>query len=183
MKPRRDREAGFTLLEFLVALALIGLVSVLATGLVRFALDGERRLAARVEVIGDRIALERRLRREMNAVLPLLDYDSSRPESSFLGDARSFRFVAAGAEGPRGRVFAISEEGSIRLTEGRFAEDVASFDAGAGTFSYFGRKSAEEAPAWHDIWRGERTTPRLLRLTLEDGPAIVVAVPVERADQ
>lgn len=183
MTRREHREAGFTLLELLVALVLIGLVSVLATGLLRFSADGERRLADRADRIEDRIALERRLRREMNAVLPLLDYDADRPESSFSGDGKSLRFLAATANGPRRRAFSISETGEVRLEEGRFAEAVAHFEANPGHFTYFGLKRSANEPAWHKSWHGELSPPSLVRLSLESGAELVVPVPAERADQ
>lgn len=178
-----DREAGFTLMELLVALALIGLVSLLATSLIRFAVDGERRLAVRAAEIGDRIAFERRLRREMNAALPLLDYESGRPESSFSGDDQSLRFVAATADGPRSRRLSIDGEGTVEFREGRFADAIARFAPGAQKISYFGLKDGETAAAWHASWTGEPALPRLVRLELGAGPALIVTVPAERADQ
>ncbi|WP_193187912.1 PulJ/GspJ family protein [Nisaea sediminum] len=180
----RNREAGFTLMELLVALALIGLVSLLATGLIRFATDGERRLAIRTAEIGDRIAFERRFRREMNAALPLLGYESGRPESSFSGDSRTLLFIAAAADGPRRRVLAIAEDGAVEIREGRFADAVARFAPDAERFSFFGRKDADTEPVWHDSWAGELAPPRLVRLELDGGaPALIVTVPAERADQ
>jgi len=179
----RDGEAGFTLLELLVALALIGLVSLLATGLIRFAADGERRLAARTAEIGDRIAFERQLRRDLNAALPLLDYDSGRPESSFSGDSHGFRFVAAAADGPRRRGYTIAGGGAVERREGRFADAAARFEPGAQGISYFGRKATEQEPAWHDSWTGERAPPRLVRVELDGEPPLVIAIPAERADQ
>ncbi|MBO6562074.1 MAG: prepilin-type N-terminal cleavage/methylation domain-containing protein [Nisaea sp.] len=177
------RDAGFTLMELLVALALIGLVSLLATGLIRFAADGERRLAQRAAEIGDRIAFERRLRREMNAVLPLLDYESGRPESSFAGDSLSFRFIAAAGDGPRRRVLSIAGEGAVELREGRFAEAIARFAPGAQSISYYGLRNGETEPGWHEVWAGELVPPRLIRLEMDEAPGLVVAIPAERADQ
>lgn len=179
----KNLEAGFTLLELLVALALLGFVSLLAIGLLRFAADGERRLLALETEIGDGIALERHLRREMNAVLPLLDYSAARPESSFSGDRNGFRFIAAGVDGPRRRAFVLVEDGSVVLSDGRFADAVVLFDAAAAGFSYFGRVAPEEMPVWHDDWSGALAPPRLVRLSRVREPDLVVPVPAERADQ
>lgn len=195
MKPGNS-ERGFTLLELLVALVLLGFVMTgVAQGL-RFGLRATERQEQLAAQRGDMDAVDRLLRR----LVAQMDPGTSRTPPVVLGDAGALSFTtdlgaAAGALNTTIADVRISVQDGRLLLRWRPAPHVARTAAPAAfsdvvvlegveaiAFQYWG--SVGDAPsAWQNQWR-ERALPRLVRIRLVFSPGSarrwpdIVAAPV-----
>src|SRR3954466_6122521 len=92
-----DRDAGFTLVEVLVALALFSLLAVLLFDNVKFGLQAWRSGSARADALQRDVAAQDVLRRLIGNLYPMMlgegsaqrriDFDGQAESLEFLGDA------------------------------------------------------------------------------------------------
>jgi general secretion pathway protein J len=194
---------GFTLVELLVALTLLGLISVLLFGGLRFgarAWDaGESRLAA----LGEVEAVQTLLRRQLAQItVPRQVRTEDGRSPMFAGSAGSLRYVAPlpARTGLGGLyVFDLDTGGAgeglslawrvhrpdVPLAERNqelAGERLLLPGAAAVRFSYYGRHRPEEPLAWRDDWDAASTMPLLIRVEVSfpagDGrrwPELIVA--------
>lgn len=200
MNPIR-RSQGFTLLELLIGMTLVGFIlSLLFAGLnlgTRSWEAGEQRMvtSSRQAVVVDFI------RRAIEQTYPLRWRVGEEDRLAFAGEAESLRFVGTVAmhDGASGNHLI-----ALDLADGETGRDLVMRwqlpDPGAPGFepieqaepkvlikavkemalAYFGAQSETEDPAWHDQWLDQKTPPELIRLqlTMENGetwPDIVAA--------
>ena len=187
----RTAEHGFTLLELLVAITLLGLLMT--------ALFGGLRLGARVwETADTRLDASARLqivqdfiRQRLTETLPLETVplelaEVGVPKPLFLGTAEAVRFASLLPENLGAGVYlmelALAEsnhaEGSRNLLlrwrpfepDDQTAEEVEQEqrvlieDIEALELSYFGTVDPEQPPDWWQAWEGRPELPRLIRL-------------------
>jgi general secretion pathway protein J len=194
------REAGFTLVELLVSVALLALLTMLLLeglrlGTARFTRDPERlerwsRIAVAQDALRTRLADAR----------PLLPPGGGNPYLLFDGRPDQITFIAPAPRSvPRGglEALAISYVRGDVDADGGLLLRAAAFDltAGAGdvrtttlldhvrraAFSYFGTSSSEATPRWHAAWQDPIQLPTLVRLSIDfsDGsrtPDVIVAL-------
>jgi general secretion pathway protein J len=182
----REGQAGFTLLELLIAMTLLGLLMTLIFSGLRFG----TRVWERNEVHGagtDEVRLVQSLiRGEIEAAYPYYDVtDASHPHVVFDGRPDSVSFLAPtpfalGAAG-RSRVsfIAISQGSSRKLVmtarpelardeDDKVTErDVLLDGLQAVSFSYFGSDGPGDAPHWRDRWEDATRVPLLVRVALK----------------
>jgi general secretion pathway protein J len=183
-RPATDAQAGFTLLELLVAIVLLSLLSLVLTSSLRFGLTAWARGAEHVERIDNELLAQEILRHIVGDAYPYFvttDPTQGFGYVDFAGTSHSLRFLASApaALGGRGRVrFTIAlERGSTRGGDLIVATVPELADASAEparkilmsnvesvAFAYFGRKRSDPAPTWHDAWSGEPTLPQLVRV-------------------
>ena len=200
MNPKR-RSQGFTLLELLIGMTLVGFIlSLLFAGLnlgTRSWEAGEQRMvtSSRQAVVVDFI------RRAIEQTYPLRWRVGEEDRLAFAGEAESLRFVGTVAmhDGASGNHLI-----ALDLIDGETGRDLVMRwqlpDPGAPgfepieqaepkvlikavkemAFAFFGVQSETEDPAWHDQWLDQKTPPALIRLqlTMENGeiwPDIVAA--------
>jgi general secretion pathway protein J len=176
----RREEAGFTLVELLVAIALLSFVSVALFGSLRFGTMAWSRGQAHTEQTEHIAGAQNLLRRLIADAYPLfLSDDPTRPQVAFDGTSKSVSFLApvpiALGAGGRSR-FSLSVDqhngrGDLVIAT---APELASSASGvkktllagvqAAEFAYFGRTRSERAAQWHDDWSGESSMPELVRL-------------------
>lgn len=194
-------EAGFTLLELLVAMTLLGLLMVLIFGGLRFGARVWERSAVHTSGTDDVRIAQTLIRREIEGAYPyLLAGNGIQPHIDFEGSAEGLTFLAPlpNAVLPAGRarvkLFAVTDGGSSRLVvqmrpelaagddEKTSEEDTLLAGLSAVRFSYFGSERPGEAPSWHDSWYGAMRLPALVRfeVTFAKGdtrlwPELVVA--------
>jgi general secretion pathway protein J len=180
---------GFTLVELLIALTLLGLILSLLLGGFRFGISawesGGHRMARSNEVV----AVQDLLRNEISQARGLLvDSRASGTNKTFKGSPRELEFAAPlpahmgaggyylfslGARDIRGRtrlalawrtyrpdMFAAGREGTA--AEALLLDDIRSI-----AFAYYGQSDEDEQPVWTDDWGDRRSLPKLVRLRLE----------------
>jgi general secretion pathway protein J len=187
---RRGRQDGFTLLEILVAMTLLGLVMVMIFGGLRLgarvweAGDERAEARARIEIV------QRFLRTYVSQAHPLMQVDQdTNKKVAFAGhgdgvefatlmpphlSAGGFNHVAVstaddGAGTGRNLVvrFALlqrDDDNNAVLAGAEDAEPTVLLDGiAAAAFSYYGAQKKDEEPEWHERWEGE-LLPQLVRL-------------------
>jgi general secretion pathway protein J len=181
----RARQAGFTLVEVLVALILLSLLTMALFFSVRFGVTAWQRGTGRSDQIHTSMLVQDLLRRLIGQAYPLVLSDGSgNGRVDFEGTSTSLDFLApvpvALASGGRAR-FKLSIErhgdGSDLVVTSR--PELAAADAATelsrktllatietAEFSYFGAVQSDGAAQWHDRWSGEMTLPMLVRVRL-----------------
>lgn len=185
------RQSGFTLLEMIIGITLLGFILTLVYGGLRLGTRsweaGERAIevSSRQAVVGDF------LRRQLSLVYPLRwKNDEGTEVLAFAGEAESLHFAApvAARSGAGGiHLVSIGKDGeAVRLrwrmpdpelrafdfpeekNQARLADGIESF-----AIAYFGAEAEAEEPAWHDAWQSETRLPSLIRVRMKsaDGEA------------
>jgi general secretion pathway protein J len=175
-------EAGFTLLELLVAITLLSLLSLVMVGSLRFGVKSWERGTAHAELIDHSLLVQDFLRRTLEDAYPLFSPGPAQGRVAFEGTARSLRFlapapVALGAGG-RMRIEVSLERGGERsdlvvTTAPELGGDpspkarkILMPNIEGMELSYFGRRRSDREAAWHEQWIGETALPQLLRLRM-----------------
>lgn len=185
------RAKGFTLLEMLLGLALLGLMTLALFGALRFGTHSWERAEAKSVQVVDLAIVESMLRREVAKAFPLRVGLSSENKVAFEGDERSVKFFSAlPAHFSTGGLSLIElrlESASATTGESRGSElvlrhalqngletDLPSGDAtqssrllrGIGnlTFGYFGSESDTTEPTWRTSWSQSGRVPKLVRV-------------------
>lgn len=134
----RDPEAGITLVEMLVALALFALVGLASFALLDAVIRTRDRTEGRLEEVA---ALDRAL------ILFGRDLGQSDPGSQALADGE-LRFALVAAGGPRAMSYALGEQGLERRA-GEVAQRLA---AGIAALDF---RVLDRGGAWHGAWPRE----------------------------
>jgi general secretion pathway protein J len=176
-------EAGFTLVEVLVALILLSLLTMALFFSVRFGMTAWQRGSERSDQIHTSMLAQDLLRRLIGQAYPLVLADGSgNGRVDFAGSAASLDFLApvpvALASGGRARFrLAIERRGAgadlivssrPELTAGDAASELSRKTLLAtietAELSYFGAARSDQAARWRDSWSGELTLPLLVRV-------------------
>ena len=197
---RRNR--GFTLLETLVALTLLGLVLMMLYGALFSAARSARAGDAQARENDDKRLALSFIRRVTGEAVPMLRVDEQGARLLFRGDDASLQFVSRlpAHHAGSGLYFLKLEvaDDELRLNytpltrekamleEDIFVEaDTVSLLEGveAIDLDYFGRDTPDAEPAWHDEWddKARLLLPELIRFKVIAGvpgawPPLVVAV-------
>ena len=202
---RGPREAGFTLLELLVAFTLLAMLLALLAGGLRFGATAWQKGVGKIDAVTEVGLVQQLVRRLLSEALPLRPFVEQDPPSiAFSGDGDRVTFLGfASAQAIPGGVYQIGlaiegDRGDRNLVmswrrlvfEGR---DFAPWDenqrsvlmAGidSGAFAYFGPDGADRAnPSWRDSWKDLSALPVRVRLRLvfpagdmRNWPTLVVA--------
>jgi general secretion pathway protein J len=179
----REGEAGFTLVELLVALALFGLLSTLLFGNVRFGLTAWQRGSVHAEQLDHGVMAQSFLRRMIGEAYPQfvredatharVEFDGTRDLLKFLADAPivmgsggRFRFALSldRHDGQADLVVNAKPELADPQDRTRSTKNALLTDVDRVEFSYFGIVPSERAAQWHDIWVERADMPELVRL-------------------
>lgn len=185
----RHGEAGFTLLELLIAMTLLGLLMVLLFGGLRFGARVWERSEAHTTDLDDIRIAQTFIRSEIEQAYPLLVLaDPLHPHIDFDGAADAVRFLASAPTGiaSAGRVHidlrAVSQDGGTVLmvkarpelswddTPGATHAEVLLTGVRSLSFSYFGSENPDAPARWQDIWTNRLHLPRLVRLRVAFEP-------------
>lgn len=198
------KQRGFTLLEMVIGITLLGFILVLLYGGLRLGTRswdaGEKSVDAssRQAVVGEF------LRRQLVLVYPLRwKKDGTQEVIAFAGETDALYFAAPisarlGAGGinllaldadKKGGESALRlrwrapdpEDKAFEFAEESKQEAALVRDIGALEFAYFGSDTQDAEPAWHDTWHSETYLPQIIRLRLkpkegDPWPDILVAL-------
>jgi general secretion pathway protein J len=199
---RRAAEGGFTLLETLIAVALLGLTVTLLLGGVQLGtrvLDSAGRrtdqgaeLAAAAEFLRSRLAEAQPVTAKPRPdAKPKVVFDGRRDALALVRLASPYQAqggyqrLTLGLDRDPGIPALVAGAGPYREAPDGEAEaparrSVLLADVATVEFAYFGRDAANRPPAWHQEWREQPDLPSLVRLRIafRDGrqpPDLLVA--------
>lgn len=181
---RANRQRGFTLLEVLITITLLGLILMLLYGGMRLGLRAWESNTARIDEMSQIEISHRFVRRMLGQAYPLAELDD------LSGSAEGRAFVFKGApdgvtfaglmparRGGGFRRFALALDGPrlvLRwrpMTEGaddsQENESVLIEGITSAAFSYFGTSVSGAIPRWRDGWDDVSSLPDLVRLEIE----------------
>ncbi len=190
-RARRAGEAGFTLLELLVALTLLGLILAVIFGELRFTARAWDATDAKLDRNGELLSVHAFLRQRFQQVyVPRPDRDAEEQDDGgvvFAGSGRAMSFlgtmpanvsvggfyeISLSAEtGQDGNDLFISwrpfdEDGTARVADGPDNSRTLLRGVREVRFSYFGRSGDAVEPQWWDIWPSRDAAPSLIRVRL-----------------
>ncbi len=175
-------QAGFTLLELLIAMTLLGLLTTLLFGGLKFGAHAWERGEAHGTGAEEVRVVQQLLRRELGESYPLFIADPQHPHVTFDGEAQSLTFLApamqslgvagrasitlravAGGDGTR---LVISARPELAFGNGAAAAGTEALIGGltALSFSYYGAERASDLPRWHERWSDQPALPKLIRV-------------------
>jgi general secretion pathway protein J len=180
------RDAGFTLIEFLVAMALLSFIAVLTFGMLRFgtrAWESSEAVTVQVDGVQTTQALLRRL---ITAAYPMFIAEPAHPHVDFAGARDRLSLLAplpdALESGGMARftLFIREHEGRGELALAWRPELARESDAGARPreemllagvarleIAYFGAPRPSDEARWHDRWSEQSAMPELVRISVE----------------
>lgn len=192
----RRSQAGFTLLEVVIALALLAAMLGMAWGGLGFALRGWDSGEAKGRRAVDLQLAQNFLRRELAEVFPMRWKDPAKLRLAFEGDGKGMRFVSTRAAGATtgglslvGLEIAQGNDRERNLVMRRAmvddkAQDFKSLEAAEATllvanvdsvsFAYFGAENDFNEPKWNEEWTYAGRIPQMVRVRVKpaDGTEI-----------
>ena len=201
----KRRAAGFTMIELVLAMALLGAMMVLLYSGLAFALRSWDAGEANGRRIADRRIGENFLRREMAELFPMRFKDPMSVKVAFEGGAQKLRFVSSRPAGiTRGGLSLVGVEVETganprehhlvmrRAMPDDEAKDFGPLDRAERTvliedvdsvqFSYFGTENDFTDPRWYDTWPYAERIPRLVRIRIKAPDATLMAEMVMRIE-
>lgn len=201
MSSRGKAEAGFSLVEMLVAISILALVLAMLPGTFNLA----RRTWYATAVLDHQASQDRGrsfLQARLAEAMPIFEpVGSGAVRLVFAASAEALSFVAPSANGPQGAglyrfslevrpqgganrsalVVAVAPYTSARLQDKDAAveEHVLYEDIANASFRYFGRKELGGRPAWQTEWTRRDALPHAVELSVTSGRSVrVILIPL-----
>jgi general secretion pathway protein J len=196
---KRAAEAGFTLVELLVAITLVGLMTVVLFGGLRFGTRAASAVGARSDrsaqlgVVYDFMQNEladARMLTTSSDVAAAPNFDGEPDSLSFITTPPAylalggFHLLRVALEGERTRRLTVSwqqiSRGALTSTPTTLQPSVILENIRSVEFAYFGTLDQNRPPEWLDRWNDQTALPQLVRLRIAwaDGshaPDLIVA--------
>ncbi len=187
--------SGFTLVEMLVGLALLGLMTLLLFGALRFSIRSWDRAEIKTLQVVDLRIVEAVLRREIAKAFPLRIGQANENKIAFEGDSRQVHFVTAlpahlsgggqslvalelaedrteARQNPPGKALVLKHvipDGETRDFSALDNSDRSVLLKGLEDveFAFLGQDSDQTEASWRNQWTSSARTPALLRIKLK----------------
>lgn len=190
-------QSGFTLLELLVGLAVLGLLYVLLFDGLQGSVLGWRRIDAQIGAVQKRDAVADFLRQTIRRTAPEMTGPPAGRRMDFDGRADRMEFLAplperfGVADIVRWQLFL--DGGDLVVTWQLDRQSGQSFpaetpartlllkEAGAIAIRYFGRDRADAANQWREDWWDRTSLPLLIRIRLADRDDLTIALQLTEA--
>lgn len=197
---RGSGRSGFTLVELIVALTLLGIMAAAMFGALRLSARVSDAGAERIAAVTDRMAAVQFLRNRLREAVPMLiPQPDGNQGPGFQGMATSMQFIAPmPAQIGRGGFYVFSlqqdrlDDGPPMLGWSLLRPDaVLRLDSGQRnprplltedvrlSFRYYGISEAGDGARWHGNWEGFRP-PELIEIVIKDsdgeGPETIIRV-------
>jgi general secretion pathway protein J len=182
-------QGGFTLLELLIALTLLGLITVMLYGGLHLATKGAALGERRAEASEQVRLIQSFIRREVSQVYPLVWRGEGKPRVAFNGGSETLHFAAIlPAHRGEGGLYLVSigvadsypahqlifsyrlarpEIQDFETKEAPQERVVLVEDIEKLEFLYYGKREKEDEARWHSRWKDRKNLPRLVRLRLK----------------
>ena len=189
MSRRHLQQTGFTLLELLIAMTLLGMILVLLFGGLRLGVRSWDASQRQVDTLNSVRSVENFLRREMSLAYPYLWKNAPGQRVAFLGERNKLSFVAqlpsrVGGGGLNVISVELEQREKLRRIVWRHlpvSTQMQDFTALAETpemvlvaselegvedlwLTYFGQENESAAPRWMDRWENSTRLPMLIRV-------------------
>lgn len=189
---RRSFEAGFTLLELLISITLLGFILVLLFGGLRLGVRSWDAVQQKVDVLNSVRSIEGFLRREIEMTYPYRWKGVLGEPLAFLGERHKMSFVVQlpariGAGGLYVVSLGLEQNGTGQRLVWRhvpLVSSVSNFSVLAQAsemvlasselssvddiwLSYFGAIAENSAPVWADQWESKTSLPSLIRIQVK----------------
>jgi prepilin-type N-terminal cleavage/methylation domain-containing protein len=176
---RSRRDAGFTLIEIAVALALTALVSLTLLHGVRLAATGLDRHTRQADRLDARHSLDDILRRVLGSAAAV----PQNAGGAFTGQPDRIEFLSVaedsgaglyridiGVDRSRdGHPLTLRRRLAAATGDPRVATSILATHVRSLRLAYFGANGSGSSPAWHEHWEALTTLPSLVRVILDTG--------------
>jgi len=202
---RQPNEAGFTLVEVLVAFTVFSLLSLLVLEAMQFGTKAWKRGNDHASRLEESVHAHSLLRRLIDAAYPsFIELPAGAGYVEFEGDAQSLNFLSEGPmsldKGGRFHFTLFTESRSEQTHLVLSSRPELAFPGNSAmstrrtllaniakvNFAYFGRKRGGGPTQWHEDWRKEREFPELVRVEVTFGggdagiwPALIIRPRIE----
>lgn len=174
---RSRNNHGFTLIELIVALAIMAMVTTVAFAGLRIGLNAWERGTKAAERINRRSSVERLIARQLPLAMPTGVFQGTRDRLEFVAD-----YSLADGPGDFRKVDYVADHGRFLYADKPIAEYVQGESKAAPTtvlaelkqisFEFLGADS-QKKPAWVEEWKAEDGVPRAMRIHLDDDTFVV----------
>jgi general secretion pathway protein J len=182
--------AGFTLLELLVTMSLLGLLTMVMFGSMRFGVQVWARTGTDLTAANDARKAEAVIAADLSRAYPLYSTTGTTAEITFDGEAHRIRYLTPSQMAGALETVALEAIGDgeaqdlIRRSRAELARSNEDHRKTlltrlrAVTFWYFGAPRDGDKPAWSPEWRHQTRLPELIRvaIALKDGSIHVFVV-------
>lgn len=194
-------QRGFTLVELLIAMTLVGMMMVILFGGLRLSTRSWEAAEEKLVAVEKLRVVEGLFRRQIREQKLLFYEDPERgPVVTFAGTPQAIRFVVPllerlGLGGLYWVTFEAVRKGSesdLMMSWWPYRPGTQNMEAGGReqevvleaveevTFSYFGREAMGQAPQWYERWENPQQPPQLVRLQIRtkdaEWPELIVGI-------
>ena len=168
---------GFTLLELLISLSILSLLSILVINGINTGVIGSHKISKKMESIETLRSLDRIFREKIGALIPIEISDDDGSKVYFSGDKDAITFLAPGESGPQRYAILSDKENIISFSQGVLRKTLHNYKIGPHHFSFFVTLSGDQKARWHQKWKDQTNTPKLIRLSINNVFPITVKPP------
>ena len=170
-------QEGFTLLELIISLSILSLLSMIIMNGIHTGVIGSQKISEKLNRIDSTQSFDRFFRKKINALLPIETSDEEESKIYFVGSKNGMKFIAQSKNGPQRYTITSYNENMIRFSEGVLQKTLNTYQIGSHHFSYFGTLAGDHKARWHQTWRRQTNTPKLVRITVNGFIPITVEPP------